>query len=76
MPNDKDISYLLDNINRKCVLVAQDAVCPKCKTRMSNKALSNIDSIMADVEKIRGRIDAHSPTNTQTKNTKTKGQQA
>jgi len=76
MPNDNDISYLLDNINRKCILVYQDAICPKCKAKMSNKALANIDSIMADVEKIRGRISADSAPNTQTENIEAKGQSA
>lgn len=67
MPNDNDTSYLLDNINRKLFLIAE--------FRLPTKADRLIDSVMADVEKLRGLISADSPTNTQAENAEAEGRQ-
>jgi len=55
MPNNDDISYLLDDINRKLFLLAA--------FKIPNKADKLIDAIMADVERVRGRMSKEKESN-------------
>jgi len=52
-------TYLLNSINRKVLLLVN--------SRLTKKQQALLDAILADVERIRGRLGADSPKDTQAK---------